>query len=73
LYLTQAVPFTASQLVDELFNLGHSGASSWFASLLASEGLNLGTLCPLSNGLGKTGKGHGLGIGAGAGTGVVII
>jgi hypothetical protein len=66
------MPLTAPQFVDELFNLCHSlmhynGASSWL------EGLNLVTLCPLSNGLGKAGKGHGLGIGAGAGTGVVII
>jgi hypothetical protein len=51
----------------------YNGASSWFASLFASEGLNLGRLCLVSKGLGKDGKGHGLGIGAGAGVGVVII
>jgi hypothetical protein len=52
LNLTQAVPLTAPQFVNELFNLDHSGASSWF------EGLNLGRLCPVSNGLGKAGKGQ---------------
>jgi hypothetical protein len=61
------MPFTSFDCVSELLYLNHNSASSWFA------GLKGGRLCPVSNGLGKVGKGHGLGIGAGAGVGVVII
>jgi hypothetical protein len=52
LHLTEAIEFKAPDSVAELLDLYHSGDSSWF------EGLNLGFLCPLSNGLGKDGKGH---------------
>lgn len=52
LHFTQSIEVKASDGVTELFDLSHSGASSWF------EGLNLGRLYPVSSGLGKAGKGH---------------